>query len=145
MSVLELMRSQKAEMEKEDQTLSEGEMTEIMQSAAEMAKENQRQDQVSLWLGGIVLTAVAVLVKESGHGSVGGAIIVGAFAALLAVGIYLFARNQEDTDSRRIYSAFALGGLVGLIELLRLMGIDSWLVAWGIYFILCIFVVIGRR
>lgn len=144
-SVLELMRSQKEEMKKEDQTLAEGEVTEIMLNAAKIAKENQRQDRISLWLGGSVLAIVTVLVKGSGHGSVGGGIIVGAFAALLAVGIYLFARNGEDPDSRRIYSAFALGGAAGLIGLLRLMGADPWLVTWGVYLVLSVFVVIGRR
>lgn len=144
-SVLELMRSEKVQMEERENSLSDGEMTKIMQSAAEMVRKNQRQDRISVWLGGVVLAAVTAIVKISGHGSIGGGLIVGAFAALLAVGLYLFAGSGEDAEGKRIYSAFMLGGAAGLISLLRLMGADPWLLVWGVYFVLCIFVVLSRR
>lgn len=144
-SVLELMRSEKSEMENRNNQLSESEVTELMLNAAQMARENQRQDRISVWLAGVVIFVVAALTKLSGHASVGGAVIVGAFAALFAVGMYLFARNKGDKDSRRIYSSFMLGGIAGLIPLLHIMGIDSYTVVWGVYGVLCAFIVISGR
>lgn len=135
-SILELMRSEKSVMENRNSNLSENEVAEIMANAVEMARENQRQDKVSVGLGGIVTFVVAVLVKLSGHANVGGSLLIGAMAALAAVGIYLFARNKEDKDSRKIYGIFMLLGIGIVIWLLHIMGVDSLALACGLYCIL---------
>lgn len=144
-SILELMRSERSVMEKQDDRLSESEVTEMMKNAVEMARENQRQDRFSLWLAGAAILVVAVLTTSSGHTSVGGGILVGAFAALAVVGMYLFSRNREDRDSRRIYSAFMLGGISGFLMFLHLMGVDPNMIGWGIYGFLCLFIVLSNR
>ena len=46
-SVLELMRSQKSDMK--EKNLSENEVVELMGNAAEITKENQKQEKASVW------------------------------------------------------------------------------------------------
>lgn len=135
-SILELMRSEKSIMENRNNRLSEGEVTEIMANAVAMARENQKQDKVSVCLGEIVTFVAAVLVKLSGHANVGGALFIGAMAALAAVGMYLFARNKEDRDSRKVYGLFMLLGIGIVICLLYIMGGDAFALACGLYCIL---------
>lgn len=134
-SILELMRSEKSVMEKNN-NLSESEVTELMANAVAMARENQRQDKASVCLGGIVTLAAAVLVKLTDRANIGGAIFIGAMAALAAVGMYLFARNKEDRDSRKVYGLFMLLGIGIVIGLLRLIGVDSFALVCGLYCIL---------
>ena len=137
-SILELMRSQKSDME--EQKLSENEVTEIMSNAVEIARQNQKQDKAAGWLGGIVTIAVAVLTKLRGYANMGGSLILGGFAALVAVSVYLFLRNKEDKDSRRIYGFFMLFGVGAFLGLFEVIGVDSYMLARGVYAIL--FVVI---
>lgn len=134
-SILELMRSEKSVMEKNN-NLSESEVTELMANAVAMARENQRQDKASVCLGGIVTLVAAVLVKLTDRANIGGAIFIGAMAALAAVGMYLFARNKEDRDSRKVYGLFMLLGIGIVIGLLRLIGVDSFALVCGLYCIL---------
>lgn len=136
-SILELMRSEKSDMG--NNNLSGDEVTEIMANAIEMSKENQLQDKVSLWIGAILTITAAVLVKLSGHANIGGALFVGAIAALAGVGMYFFARNRKDKESRKIYGIFMLVGIGILILLLHLLGVDSLTLVWGVY---CIFSIV---
>lgn len=144
-SVLELMRSEKSDMENKNSSLTENEVTEMMANAVEMAKENQKQDKISVWLGAIVTVVVAVLVKLSGRANVGGALVVGAIAALAVVGIYFFDRNKEDITSRKIYGLFMLVGIGILLSLFRMMGADALWLVWGLYGILVAVVGIVSR
>lgn len=137
-SILELMRSRKSDVERE--TLSESDVAGMMSSAVEMNRENQRQDRVSVWIGGIVTAAAAILVKLSGHASIGGAVFVGAIVSLAAVSIYFFAGNEKDRKSRKIYGFFMLAGVGMCMGLFRMLGMDTYVLAWIIYGIL--FVVI---
>lgn len=140
-SVLELMRSEKSDMESKGNNLSESEVTEMMADAVQMARENQLQDKVSLWLGLIITIVVAIFVKVSGHANVGGSLFVGVIVALAGVGMYFFARNKEDKESRRIYGLFMLVGIGISMELMHLIGVDSFVLAWGLY---CVFsIVVG--
>lgn len=132
-SLLELMRSEKSDM---NNNLSESEVTEMMANAVQMVRENQLQDKVSLWLGLIITIVVAIFVKVSGHANVGGSLFVGVIVALAGVGMYFFARNKEDKESRRIYGLFMLVGIGISMGLLHLIGVDSFVLAWGVY---CIF------
>lgn len=138
-SVIELMHSEKSDIGDKNNHLSESEVTEIMANAVEMARENQKQDKVSVWLGGIVTIVVAVLVKLSGHANIGGSLFVGAIMALAVVGIYFFSQNKEDKDSRKIYGFFMLLGIGISVCLLHLMGVDSFILVWGVY---CVFSII---
>lgn len=133
-SIFELMRSQKSDME--NKNLSDDEVVEMMSHAVEMTRENQKQDKASVWLGGIITVVVAFFVKLSGHANTGGALFVGAMASLVAISLYFFIRNKEDKDSRKIYGFFVLAGVGIFIGLFRLMGIDSYALAGGIYCIL---------
>lgn len=144
-SVLELMRSEKSDMENKNSSLTENEVTEMMANAVEMAKENQRQDKISVWLGAVVTVVVAVLVKLSGRANVGGALVVGAIAALAVVGIYFFDRNREDISSRKIYGLFMLVGIGILLSLFWMMGADALWLVWGMYGILVAVVGIVSR
>ena len=141
-SVLELMRSEKADMEQKDYRLSEGEVTEMMNHAVEMAKENQRQDKISVWLAGIVTIAVAVGVKLSGHANVGGALFVGAMAAFAVVAMYLFVQNIGDKESRKVYGFFLILGIGIFISLLDLMGVDPRITRSGLFAVLLL--ILGR-
>lgn len=138
LSVLELMRSERSEMDNENNGLSGSEVTEIMESAVRMAKEIRRQDKTSLWIAGIVTIAAAALAKLFGHANVGGSVFCGAMAALAAVGSYLFIRNREDKESRKVYGFFMLAGIGICIGLLYFMGVDPSVLIWGVYGIFCL-------
>lgn len=140
LSVVELMRSQKSDMENKNQNLSESDVVELMDNAVKMTRENQRQDKISVWIGGIVTIIVAILVKMSGRANIGGSILVSVIIALAVVSIYFFTQNIEDKDSRKIYGFFMLVGISCSIKLFQLMGADSSSLTWGVYGIL--FVVI---
>lgn len=139
------MRSEKSDMENKNSGLTENEVTEMMANAVEMAKKNQRQDKISVWLGAAVTVVVAVPVKLSGRANVGGALAVGAIAALAVVGIYFFDRNKEDITSRKIYGLFMLVGIGILLSLFRMMGADALWLVWGLYGILVVVVGIVSR
>lgn len=139
-SILELMRSKKSDMENQNKNLSEGEVTEMMVNAVAMARENQKQDKISVWIGGIVTIVVAVLVKLSDHANIGGSLFVGAMIALAAVGIYFFVQNKKDGDSRKIYGFFMLIGIGISIWLLDFMGVNSAALVWCTYGIFCIII-----
>lgn len=145
LSVFELMRSERADMKEKNDGLSENEVTELMASAVEMAEENRRQDRISVWLGAVVTVAVAVLVKMSGRANVGGALVVGAIAALAAIGFYFFEKNREDKTGRRIYGFFMLIGIGILLGLLQMMAVDASWVTWGLYWMLVMVVGAASR
>lgn len=144
-SVLELMRSEKSDMENRNKNLSGHEVTEIMTNAVEMARENQLQDKVSLWLGVIITILTAVLVKLTGRANIGGSLFAGAIVALAVVGLYFLARNKDDKESRKIYGFFMLVGIGISVWLLHFIGIDSFALVWGVYCFFCIVVGIMNR
>jgi len=133
-SVLELMRSRRSDMEQEK--ISEREVTEMMSGAVEMNRENRRQDRISLWIGGIVTAVVTVLVKMSGRANMGGSLAVGAIVSLAAISIYFYIRNAEDKSSRKIYGFFVLIGVGFSMWLFEIMGVDSYALAGGVYCVL---------
>ena len=140
-SILELMRSEKAETENKKDELSKSEITEIMGNIVEMERENRRQDKAAGWIGAVVTIIVAILVKMSGHAGIGGSLFAGFIAALAAVATFLLKRNIADKISRKIYSFFLLVGVGVFINLLNLMGVNGFMLAWGVF---CFFgVVIG--
>lgn len=144
-SILELMRSEKSDMKNRSRNLSENEVTELMTNAVEMTRENQRQDKVSVYLGAIATTVTAVFVYLSGRGNIGASLAVGFIAAIAVVGMYLFVRNKEDRESRKIYSFFMLFGIGVSMTLFHLMGIDPLVLAWGLYGVFCLVIGWGNR
>lgn len=143
-SVLELMRSQKSDMK--EKNLSENEVVELMGNAAEITKENQKQEKASVWIGGIVTIIIAILVKLSGLAvSIGGALFAGFMVSLVAISIYFFVENKEDKGSRKIYGFFLLVGVGGSISLFQLMGVDSKIIIRSVYSILFIIVCLFSR
>lgn len=136
-SILELMHSQKSDERDTKEDLYENEMTEIMQSAVEMAKENQRQDKTAVWIGAAVTVIVAAFIKLSSSSNIGGAFMAGAVISLGPVGMYLLIQNREDKESRRIYGFFMLAGVGFLIALFRFIGVDTFSLTWGVYGIFC--------
>ncbi len=148
MTVPELMRSEKTDMNKEKLSLSEVELTEMMSGAVEMEKENQRQNRAALWIGGTVTIAVALLIQLSAlssRASLGGALFAGAMAALTAVSLYYFARNRGDKSSRAVYGFFLLAGLGVTMALFSLMGVDSLALLLILYLIFALFIGILSR
>lgn len=103
MTVLELMRSKRADMENKNDNLSDSEVAEIMVKVAEMTRESQRQDKVSLCIAGIVTVVTAISIKLSGGANLGGSIFAGAMVALAVVGMYLFVKNKEDKEGRIVF------------------------------------------
>lgn len=138
-SVLELMRSQKANMEDNRQNLLESDIVELMDQAVEMTRENQRQDKISVWLAGIVTLLAAIPIKLSGHANLGGALLIGAIIALTVVSIYFFTRNIEDKTGRKIYGFFMLVGTAISIQLLQIVGVEPQILVRVIY---CIFLIV---
>lgn len=145
LTVLELMRSEKTDMESKDKNLLNSGVTEIMTNAVEMARENQRQDKASLWIAGTVTLVTAVLIKLSGHANMGGSLFAGAMAALAVVGMYFFVKNKDDKESRKIYGFFMLAGIGFSIVLANVMGVDSFVLVWCVYGIFSFLVEILSR
>lgn len=103
MTVLELMRSKRADMENKNDNLSDREVAEIMVKVAEMTRESQRQAKVALWIAGIVTVVKTISIKLSGGANFGGSIFAGAMVALAVVGMYLFVKNKEDKEGRIVF------------------------------------------
>lgn len=137
MTVLELMRSKRADVENKNDNLSDSEVAEIMAKVAEMTRESQRQDKVALWIAGIVTVITAISIKLSDRANLGGSIFAGAMVALAVVGMYLFVKNKEDKEGRKIYGFFMLVGIGISMVLAGVMGVDSLALTWCIYGIFC--------
>ncbi|TQI68598.1 hypothetical protein LY85_3339 [Clostridium sp. KNHs216] len=56
----------------------------------------------------------------------------GFIEALAAVATFLLKRNIADKISRKIYSFFLLVGVDVFINLLNLMGVNGFMLAWGV-------------
>lgn len=145
LSVLELMRSQKEEMGEKTENLNGEELTELMNCAARMEQMNRRQDKTAAWIAGVIMIAAAVILWFAGKANLLGGAFVGAIIAVAVVSLYLYARNQNDKEGRRVYSAFMLGGVAGSISLLSLIGIADRTIMWMLYFLLTMFVVWSNR
>ena len=63
-------------------------MTELLQSAVTMARENQRQDRTATLLAILVTVLAGTPVFLTRHANLGGAYFFGAVAAMAAVGAY---------------------------------------------------------
>ena len=122
LTVPELMRSRREEA---PQPLSDRDVTELLQSAVTMARENQRQDRTATLLAILVTVLAGTPVFLTRHANLGGAYFFGAVAAMAAVGAYLYLRNREDRASRRIYGCFLLAGTGLTLALLLTMGVPA--------------------
>jgi transcriptional regulator with XRE-family HTH domain len=142
-TVLELMRSEKADMK--NKKLSESEITEIVVNAVEMERENQKQDKMVTRIGLVTTFIIAILVKLWSHSSVGGAVFVGAVAALFTSGVYLYIKNKHDPMSRKIYAVFMLIGIGLCLELFHFIGINPFFLVWGVYGVFCIVIMISSK
>ena len=146
LTVPELMRSEKADMENKKGNLYNGQdLTELMNQAVEMNRMNQRQDKIANWIAGIIIIAVTAVLWISGKANLLGGAFVGAIAAVAVVGMYLYVRNQRDTEGRRIYGAFMLGGVAGCMTLLNLVGVSDRQIMWILYLLLTLLVVLSNR
>ena len=121
-SLLELMRGEKSADEIPKEQYSKEEVSELLQTAGQMRKEQGVQDQHANWMAGIVLVAVAAVFFFTGHASFMGALFAGAIGAGVCISAYYFWKNKEDAESRKIY-----GSLFGGLFLLFLY-LCSWLV-----------------
>ncbi len=135
LSVLELMRSEKLESEK--QYLQDEQTTaELMTNAVEMERLNQRQDHFLTWTVGLVTLAAAGVVYLFGHASIGGALTAGIFVSFAVIGLCLQVLNRADTNSRKAYGVFTLFSLGFAGYLLYLCGIDPAVLLLGLFFVL---------
>lgn len=138
LSVLELMRSERSAMENRNNGISEREAAGMMADAVWMERENRKQDKAALWIGGIITLLAAAALYLSGHANPGGALFGGGMAALCGVSIYLFARNREDRDSRRVYGFFVLAGTGICTALMYFIGVNPAVLVWIVYGIFCL-------
>ena len=77
-SVLELMRSERQETEKQDQQPEEfrytqGEVAEMLQNAGDISRQQKKQDRNANVIAGIVLAAITIIVWMTKLASFGGA------------------------------------------------------------------------
>ena len=84
LTVPELMRSRREEA---PQPLSDRDVTELLQSAVTMARENQRQDRTATLLAILVTVLAGTPAFLTRHANLGGACFFGAVAAMAAVGV----------------------------------------------------------
>ena len=142
LTVPELMRSRREEA---PQPLSDRDVTELLQSAVTMARENQRQDRTATLLAILVTVLAGTPVFLTRHANLSGAYFFGAMAATAAVGAYLYLRNREDRASRRIYGCFLLAGTGLTLALLLTMGVPAQVLLWGLFAGLCLLLALSAR
>ena len=142
LTVPELMRSRR---ETAERPLSDREVTELLQGAVAMARENQRQDKTATLLAVLVTVIAGTPVWLTRHSNLGGAYFLGAMAAMAAVGAYLYLRNREDRGSRRVYGCFLLAGTGATLGLLQIMGAPAVVLLWGLFAVFCLFLALSAR
>ena len=145
LSVIELMRSEKEDMDKKTEQFREQELTELMKQAVEINRINQRQDKTATWIAGVLTVSAAVILWLTGKANLLGGAFIGAIAAIAVIGLYLYSGNRKDKEGSRIYAAFMLGGTAGSISLLNLIGVSDRILMWIMYFFLTLSVVWSNR
>lgn len=123
-SVLELMRSERQETEKQDQQPEEfrytqGEVVEMLQNAGDISRQQKKQDRNANVIAGIVLAAITIIVWMTKLASFGGALVVGGIAATVFVSLWYFFQNIDDAESRKIYGVaviLSVGFLLALMQ-----------------------------
>ena len=123
-SVLELMRSERQETEKQDQQPEEfrytqGEVAEMLQNAGDISRQQKKQDRNANVIAGIVLAAITIIVWMTKLASFGGALVVGGIAATVFVSLWYFFQNIDDAESRKIYGVaviLSVGFLLALMQ-----------------------------
>lgn len=123
-SVLELMRSERQETEKQDQQPEEfrytqGEVAEMLQNAGEISRQQKKQDRNANVIAGIALAAITIIVWMTKLASFGGALVVGGIAATVFVSLWYFFQNIDDAESRKIYGVaviLSVGFLLALMQ-----------------------------
>lgn len=123
-SVLELMRSERQETEKQDQQPEEfrytqGEVAEMLQNAGDISRQQKKQDRNANVIAGIVLTAITIIVWMTKLASFGGALVVGGIAATVFVSLWYFFQNIDDAESRKIYGVAAILSVGFLLALMQ--------------------------
>lgn len=123
-SVLELMRSERQETEKQDQQPEEfrytqGEVAEMLQNAGDISRQQKKQDRNANVIAGIALAAITIIVWMTKLASFGGALVVGGIAATVFVSLWYFFQNIDDAESRKIYGVaviLSVGFLLALMQ-----------------------------
>lgn len=123
-SVLELMRSERQETEKQDQQPEEfrytqGEVAEMLQNAGDISRQQKKQDRDANVIAGIVLAAIIIIVWMTKLASFGGALVVGGIAATVFVSLWYFFQNIDDAESRKIYGVAAILSVGFLLALMQ--------------------------
>ena len=123
-SVLELMRSERQETEKQDQQPEEfrytqGEVVEMLQNAGDISRQQKKQDRDANVIAGIVLAAITIIVWMTKLASFGGALVVGGIAATVFVSLWYFFQNIDDAESRKIYGVAAILSVGFLLALMQ--------------------------
>ena len=123
-SVLELMRSERQETEKQDQQPEEfrytqGEVVEMLQNAGDISRQQKKQDRNANVIAGIVLAAITIIVWMTKLASFGGALVVGGIAATVFVSLWYFFQNIDDAESRKIYGVAAILSVGFLLALMQ--------------------------
>ena len=123
-SVLELMRSERQDTEKQDQQPEEfrytqGEVAEMLQNAGDISRQQKKQDRNANVIAGIVLAAITIIVWMTKLASFGGALVVGGIAATVFVSLWYFFQNIDDAESRKIYGVAAILSVGFLLALMQ--------------------------
>lgn len=123
-SVLELMRSERQETEKQDQQPEEfrytqGEVAEMLQNAGDISRQQKKQDRNANVIAGIVLAAITIIVWMTKLASFGGALVVGGIAATVFVSLWYFFQNIDDAESQKIYGVAAILSVGFLLALMQ--------------------------
>lgn len=123
-SVLELMRSERQETEKQDQQPEEfrytqGEVAEMLQNAGDISRQQKKQDRNANVIAGIALAAITIIVWMTKLASFGGALVVGGIAATVFVSLWYFFQNIDDAESRKIYGVAAILSVGFLLALMQ--------------------------
>ena len=123
-SVLELMRSERQETEKQDQQPEEfrytqGEVAEMLQNAGDISRQQKKQDRNANVIAGIALAAITIIVWMTKLASFGGALVIGGIAATVFVSLWYFFQNIDDAESRKIYGVAAILSVGFLLALMQ--------------------------
>ncbi len=134
-SVPELMKSERDDTKRE--VFSAGEIRNVLTSASQMEKQNQKEARLLSALISPVTVIVALWVVLLEKGSLLVGLWLGLAVAMAVSGIVFLASKEAGRNARNVYSIFMLIGAGAIVLFLYLMGVDSLLLLCGLFAFMC--------
>lgn len=113
--------------------LSDEDARAVAEAGAQLAEREQAQLRAATWIGAAAALLFAAILLSVSDSNLGGALLGGGSAAIAAVGLYLYASDVNNSDSRKVYGAFmAAGVFLSALLLHNFTSVSDWYIALGV-------------